>query len=139
MSVFGIAACSYVFFSDFEELIRKIIIEDTKSLRVDPGEIDKFLSATRKSHTWDSFSFSSSFSKKEFIKWSYYLSNPLIRIPYETKYRIYRSQIVGLFLLSTNFFANKMDPKKPVRFGIIYNPYFTPCANPFSNLHYPNP
>jgi len=66
-----------------------------------------------------------------------------------TKMRLYdlfkidsdRSQLVRtittLYLVSTDFFNNKMDESKIVRYKGLYNPYKTPCANPFSSLYYP--
>ena len=45
--------------------------------------------------------------------------------------------ITTLYLLSTDFFQNRMDERKLVRFHSIYDPYKTPCANPFSALYYP--
>ncbi len=41
------------------------------------------------------------------------------------------------FLSSTDFFMNKMDESKPVRYLSLYNAYRTPCANPFSATYYP--
>jgi hypothetical protein len=41
------------------------------------------------------------------------------------------------FISSTDFFINKMDESKPVRYLGIYNAYRTPCANPFSFVYYP--
>ena len=52
-----------------------------------------------------------------------------------------RSQLVRgittLYLVSSDFFQNKMDESRIVRYKGIYNPYKTPCANPFSSLYYP--
>ena len=121
-----------MFFSRFENLVKKIILEDTDSLLVDSKEVDHFIEDARRYNIWDMFSF----SKKEFIKWSFYIDNPFLKLPYNAKYKIYRSQIVGLFLLSTDYFRNKMAPDKPVHYIAIYNPYSSPCSNPFSNLFY---
>lgn len=128
---FGIAVGSGIFFSDFEKLVRKIIINDTLPLGINSAEVDKFLIAARNGNIWSMFSG----AKKELIKWSFYLENKIFTLPYHTKYKIYRSQIVGLFLLSTNYFQDKMQSSN-IYFTHIYNPYFTPCSNPFSNLYY---
>ncbi|UOR06567.1 hypothetical protein MUN82_05585 [Hymenobacter aerilatus] len=45
--------------------------------------------------------------------------------------------ITTLYLLSTDFFQNRMNELKLVRYQGIYDPYKTPCANPFSALYYP--
>ena len=42
-----------------------------------------------------------------------------------------------LYLLSTDFFQNRMDESKEVKYLGWYNPHKTPCANPFSALYYP--
>jgi hypothetical protein len=42
------------------------------------------------------------------------------------------------YLLSSDYFMNKMDEHKTVQYLGFYNPYRSPCANPFSSLHYPD-
>ncbi len=42
------------------------------------------------------------------------------------------------YLLSSDYFINKMDEGKTVQYLGFYNPYRSPCANPFSSLHYPD-
>ncbi len=42
------------------------------------------------------------------------------------------------YLLSSDYFLNKMDENKTVQYLGFYNPYRSPCANPFSSLHYPD-
>lgn len=42
------------------------------------------------------------------------------------------------YLLSSDYFINKMDDSKTVQYLGFYNPYRRPCANPFSSLHYPD-
>ncbi|WP_375418915.1 hypothetical protein [uncultured Hymenobacter sp.] len=52
-----------------------------------------------------------------------------------------RSQLVRtittLYLLSTDFFQNRMDESRKVKYLGWYNPHKTPCANPFSSIYYP--
>ncbi len=51
----------------------------------------------------------------------------------------YWDELTDTYLLSTDFFRNKMDESKLVTYtGTIYNPYKTPCSHPFSNLYYPD-
>jgi hypothetical protein len=47
------------------------------------------------------------------------------------------NQLLTAYLLSTDFFQNKMDENKTVRYIGLYNPYTRPCAHPFSHLYYP--
>jgi hypothetical protein len=35
------------------------------------------------------------------------------------------------FLLSTDYYRNGADPKKPVHYVAFFDPYVTPCWNPF--------
>lgn len=42
------------------------------------------------------------------------------------------ADVVRTYLLSTDFFNNQMDEGRTVRYVAFYNPYKTPCVNPFS-------
>lgn len=130
----GAAAGGYIFFENFEDLARKIIRKDTASLKIDPAEMDKFFKAVKDAGTWDKV-FTN--AHKQLVKWHYRIDNGLFDLPYATNYKVYRSKIVGTFLLSTDFFTNKMDTSKPVRFTTLFDPYKRPCSSPFSNLYYP--
>lgn len=131
----GFIAGGYIFFEKFESLARKIIIADTSSLNVSSTEIDKFFADVAKSRNAIN-SFPS--SNQQLIKWHYHMDNSLFNLPYYSKYMQYRSKIVGFFLLSTDFFINKMDPAKPVKYRALYDPYQIPCSNPFSSTFYPD-
>lgn len=41
------------------------------------------------------------------------------------------------YLNSSDFFINKMDTSKKVKYIGEYDPYKRPCANPFSSAYYP--
>lgn len=45
-------------------------------------------------------------------------------------------QLVSQYLLSTDFFHNKMDESRIVKYIALYNPYTSPCAHPFSAAQY---
>lgn len=45
--------------------------------------------------------------------------------------------LIKYFLLSSDFFINKMDESKPVNYIGIYNPYTSPLSNPYSFILYP--
>lgn len=125
----------YVYFENFEKTVKKIIVSDTKGLNIDEKEINRFLSETRKTNFWKK---TYTLGHQQVIKWHYYLGNKVFKLPYERNYQFYRGRIVAMFLLSTDFFANKMDTSKPVKFTRVYDPYLYPCSNPFSNLYYPD-
>ncbi len=47
------------------------------------------------------------------------------------------NEMVQDYLLATDFFRNKMDEQRTVQYVGLYDPYKTPCANPFSFLYFP--
>lgn len=130
----GVAGSAVGFASlpSFEKMIEKMILNDTAQLKIEKGTIESYLKDIREKNIYRQFNF----SKKEFIRAHYLLSNSLFTLPYYAKYIQYRSEIVGSFLLSTNFFENKMDTNKTISYRSFYDPYFRPCAHPFSNLFY---
>lgn len=66
------------------------------------------------------------------LKWktTYYL-----RLSYEHSDRL--RDLIKYFLLSTDFFINKTDERKPVKYLGLYSPYKSPIPNPYSYLIYP--
>lgn len=46
--------------------------------------------------------------------------------------------IVSTYLLSSDFFINKMDEKRVIKYVALYDPYRRPCVHPFSHLHTDN-
>jgi hypothetical protein len=129
-AIFG----GFVFFESFENLARKIILKDTSSLSIDPGEYEKFFKDVAKTKKWDSVF---PHQNQQLLKWHYYLDNLIFTLPYRTSYKNNRSRLVGTFLLSTDFFTHKMDEKRPIRYNVLFDPYLYPCSNPFSNNFYP--
>ncbi len=132
----GIAVGGYIAFQNFEKFARKIIIKDTASLKLNPEEIDKFFKAVSESK-FNVLDDLFPFHHRQLLKWHYYIDNGLFTLPYRVNYNAYRNKIVMIFLLSTNFFKNRMDESKPVYFTSVYDPYQIPCCNPFSNIFYP--
>lgn len=47
------------------------------------------------------------------------------------------TELIKYYLLSTNFFINKMDESKPVKYLGMYTPYKSPVPNPYSYILYP--
>lgn len=135
LSTLGVAAGGFIFLEKFETLARKIIIKDAMSLNIDVKVVDEFFAEANKYQTWKRLF---PFANQQLLKWHYYLDNKLFVLPYNTNYRLERNKIVGLFLLSTDFFVNKMDVTKPIAYRSLYDPYRSPCSNPFSNLFYPD-
>lgn len=47
------------------------------------------------------------------------------------------NNLINAYLLSTDFFTNKMDESRTVKYVGLYDPYFRPCAHPFGSSQYP--
>ncbi|MDX1629013.1 MAG: hypothetical protein R3345_09965, partial [Fulvivirga sp.] len=105
-----------------------IIKEDLKSLKIDVHVIDQFYHEAEEEGIWDMMFYN--FQKREFLRWHYIFTNINIKLPYFNKYQDFRSEIVGLFLLSTNYFVKPR--KEKIQYLAIYNAYKRPCFNPFS-------
>lgn len=116
----------------FEKVIEKVIVNDTEKLSLSPESISKYIVEAKDKNIWKNFNF----AKREFFRAHYFFNNSLFKLPYHNKYIQYRSEIVGSFLLSTDFFMNKMNTERTINYVSLYDPYFRPCSNPFSNLYY---
>jgi hypothetical protein len=44
--------------------------------------------------------------------------------------------LVSTFMLSSDFFINKMDESRVVKYVALFDPYVRPCVHPFSNLQH---
>ncbi|MFT3746775.1 MAG: hypothetical protein QM768_00590 [Agriterribacter sp.] len=130
----GAGLAAYVFFENFEKFARKVIQKNTDGLKIDPKEIDKFFAAAAKENLWN---INFPFHHRQILKWHYYIDNGIFTLPYIANYNTYKSKIVLTFLMSTDFFTNKMDESRAIKFTSIYDPYKIPCSNPFSNIFYP--
>jgi len=129
-----VIAGSYISFSGFDTAIKKILTNYTKMLKlnISDKEISSFIIGANKAKLWESYSF----LKKELIKWHANIENIGFSLPSIDQYKWYKQEIERQFLFSTSFFYNGMDTTKPVYYLRIYNPYNTPCCNPFSNTYY---
>lgn len=123
---------AYVYFEKFDVLARKIILADTAALNIDKKEYDLFFADIKKAGTWDAVFFS---HHKQILKWHYYTDNSFFSLPYKNVYDVNRSKLVGMFLLSTNYFYKKNKETEAIRYIGLHDPYKRPCSNPFSNIY----
>lgn len=131
IAITGLGLAGYLL-PDFIASIKRILKTQTRNLKIDELAIDTFLSEANVAHFWDKFSR----SKKILIILHVYAGFFRGLLPYRNKYLLYKNQITGQFLLSTDLFLNKMDIAKPVTYQGFYNPYKQPCYNPFSVNYY---
>ncbi|MBT1703805.1 hypothetical protein [Chryseosolibacter indicus] len=117
-----------------EKLIVSMVKEDVSQLNVKQEDIKRYAADVVKH---DPFRFGD--KKWKFLA-AYSRLKPLgLPLPYEGLYTELRSIVTGNFLLSTNYFWEKLGDNDEVKYsGRIFTPYNYPCGNPFSNLYYPN-
>jgi len=134
LGVVGASITSFLI-STFNKVVFNVLSKDLSHLKIDSQSFEKFIQDAQTNNHWNKKFFD---EKKRMFFRAYYLLDYLpIPLPYKYKYIQYRSEIVGDFLLSTDFFMNRMDTSKEVAYLGLYNPYKRPCSNPFSNLYYP--
>lgn len=72
-------------------------------------------------------------------------NNILERVKWKAMYYLHVSwensdqimELIKYYLLSSNFFINKMDESKTVKYLGLYSPYKSPVPNPFAYTLYP--
>ncbi|MBF9236507.1 hypothetical protein I2I05_03775 [Hymenobacter sp. BT683] len=108
-----------------EDALAGIILHEFHFLKIDRTGVDEFVA---------------DYYKRTGANQQFFL-NVKTKAYYLLKIDSERSQLVRtlttLYLLSTDFFLNRMDERKEVKYLGWYNPHKTPCANPFSALYYP--
>ena len=122
----------YVLLPSFQEVAEGIIKDATSQLSIDEDQVYIFMRDAEKEKYWNQFST----VKKGFIRFNYLVENRLFSLPYSNKYQQYKNQIVGWFLLSTDYFTNKMNDQEKISYVSFYNPYKRACGIPFSNIYY---
>lgn len=133
LSLLFLSFVGYLLGSSFTKTIENIIKKETDKLNINQSDVARFINEAAK--------------EKFFIKFNR-LKKALVMVhfkfrifskilPFRNKYVQYKSQFVGHFLLSTDFFRNGMDVEKDIVYMDFYNPYKQPCSNPFSSIYYP--
>ncbi len=118
---------------DFRWAVKRMLLDDTATLKIDRKAIDKFIMEADHEQFWRQFSL----PKKMFIAIHHAVSIIGIKLPYHEKYVQYRNVITGQFLLSTDLFFSRYNRGKKIKYLGFMNPYKTGCSNPFSNLRRP--
>ena len=136
LSILGLIAIFFALIGipTFNNTIEKILKKDLNFLKIQDGAISKFVKEADESGHWNTLYFDR--NKKIIVVLYTIFLNPIIKLPSQYKYTQLREKIVGEFLLSTDFFMNKMDESREIQYFSIYDPYKRPCSNPFSSLYY---
>ena len=132
-SIVGISsiASGWAILASFNIVIHNIIERYTTGMPLENGLIAEFIKESDKAQLWRRFNL----RKRVFIT-AHYVTNE--KLPYRHKYVQIRDEIVGIFLLSTDYFYNGNQPDIAISFTSIHNPHRKPCSNPFSSLYYPD-
>lgn len=131
-SVLSAIALSTFAIYDFETVVLKILKQDLSYLKIKESDVERFLKEARDSGYWHRMHFDK--KKKAFVIIFFLL--PKIGWPYQFKYYQLKAQLVGNFLLSTDFFINKMDEQAEISYVALFDPEIRPCQNPFSHFFY---
>ncbi len=116
----------------FAKVIRNILITDLKGLRVNLADIEAYAREAAKKNP-----LGFSFATTQMMELYQIPGVKRLPLPSNKRYAALRGQITGNFLLSTNFFQNKMDESKEIKYaGYIYEAHKGACANPFSGLYF---
>ena len=118
--------------TQLEKVISNILLKSLEGLKVDPSEIEKYARDLAKTNALNF-----SFANTQLISLYHTYSIEPFLFPFNKRYKRLCTDIVTNFLLSTDFFINRMDEQKNIKYtGAIYDIYRTACANPFSGLLY---
>lgn len=109
----------------FRGVLLTILSRDTGHLGFSRSDFKQFIDEAEGQKIWRDLST----GKKLLI--AIHLYTPLSAVlPFYWKYRQYRGQITGQFLLATNYFW-RSNEDLPVKYTGIKSPYLVPCQHPF--------
>jgi hypothetical protein len=119
----AIPASAYFLSSTVKEYAVLLIKREFHYLKLEEGSVEKYVN--------DYFQYPSN-NLMEKLKWKamYYLN---IRPDKANSY----FELLKYYLLSSDFFINKADETKIVKYLGLYSPYKSPVPNPFSFVLYP--
>lgn len=109
---------------------RNLVLSRMPYLRLAPGTLDAFIK--------DIAEFERPSGNQRFATlFGLHLARGLTWVmggSFREKLDYYETQLVTLFLMSTDFFPNGEDVNKPVEYLALADPYIAPCTNPIAVL-----
>ena len=100
----------------------ELILKEFSFLKINPDDVEKYVD-----------DFYAYFPQTESTSWQ-------MKIKARYYFNVESSSstmLVNGFLTGSDFFYNKMDENREIKYMGLYNEYTRPCANPFSHLFYP--
>lgn len=67
------------------------------------------------------------------VSWPLRYVSPYELLPMGASLRRLEDNVVSKYLLSTDFFQNGAESKRPIKYFSFYDPYVSICRNPFLN------
>jgi hypothetical protein len=132
VAIFGVVAAAFFWLYDFDKLVLRMLRKDLAGLKIKEEDFLKYIQEARSTNYWNRIHLDE--KKQAFMALFHLLPN--VGLPYQFKYFQLKSTVVGNFLLSTDFFYNKMDETREIKYITLFDPEIKPCQNPFSNLFY---
>jgi hypothetical protein len=128
-----VAGTGYVASIGFYDVVDRIVRRELHYLSISEAVFSTFIEDAKREKPFDYYG-----SEKQWFARFHFMSGKAgaYFLPYRYKYEQYCNEFVGVFLLSTSFFVNKMDETKPIVYTGLYQPYRNACSNPFSSLYY---
>lgn len=129
----GVIITALIRLYDFDTVLFKILKKDLKALNIKDTVFRRYIEDAQTYHYWDKLFLDR--KKKAFI--IFYFFMPDLNLPHQIKYQKMKGELIGNFLLATDFFQHKMDEKRNINYLGLFDPYRRPCSNPFSHVYYP--
>jgi hypothetical protein len=129
----GVIAAGLLRYYDFETVVIKILRKDLQGFNMEEESFKKYVEDARGHRHWQKIFI----DRKMKALTIFYFFLPDLKLPHQSKYLQMKNVLIGDFLLATDFFKNKMDEKRKIKYIGLFDPYQRPCSNPFSNVFYP--
>jgi hypothetical protein len=116
----GLASFRFISTS-FEDAVASIILDELSFLKLDKEGVHRFVSDYTKS---------TSTKNKLMLKGYSFMG-----ISSTQSQKIHT--LINAYLLSTDFFTNKMNETRTIKYRGLFDPYLRPCAHPFTSIYFP--
>ncbi len=118
--------------TNMQQVISDILLENIQGLKIERSDVQKYAQDMIENNALNM-----SFASTQLLCVYQMRGAETLLFPFNRKYHQLCTDMTAQFLLSTDFFINKMDEERQIKYsGTIYSIYKRACANPFSGLYY---